>query len=135
MLEEQLNRAKQKIHSFQQHSADTVGPGQEHEELRRRVESGVRELWYFVRSEVRKLDQTHGPLRRRLTDNLLHDLGTQQRSIMTDLFHFSHVDGAGDWRQKEANRDTTPHDEEDKRDTTPHKEKVETAKYPMYPSL
>ncbi|XP_031437164.1 alpha-(1,6)-fucosyltransferase isoform X1 [Clupea harengus] len=100
-LEEQLIRAKEKIHSYQQRSGD-VGPGQEHEELRRKIENGVRELWYFFRSEVKKLGHTEGTIRHRHTDNLLQDLGHQQRSIMSDLYYLSQADGAGDWREKEA---------------------------------
>ncbi|KAA0708229.1 Alpha-(1,6)-fucosyltransferase [Triplophysa tibetana] len=100
-LEEQLSRAKQQIHGFQRLSGE-VGPGRDQEELRRKVENGVRELWYFIRSEIQKMShvtpagrQTHG-------DVLLQDLGHQQRSIMMDLYELSQADGAGDWREKEA---------------------------------
>lgn len=100
-LEEQLSRAKQKIHSFQRLSGE-VGPGREQEELRRKVENGVKELWYFIRSEIQKLSHINPTDRQKHTDTLLQDLGHQQRTIMTDLHRLSHADGAGDWREKEA---------------------------------
>ncbi|XP_052441865.1 alpha-(1,6)-fucosyltransferase-like [Carassius gibelio] len=100
-LEEQLSRAKQKIHSFQRLSGD-VGPGREQEELRRKVENGVKELWYFIHSEIQKLSHVEPSDRQKHTETLLQDLGHQQRTIMTDLQDLSQADGAGDWRQKEA---------------------------------
>ncbi|KAL0967593.1 hypothetical protein UPYG_G00254210 [Umbra pygmaea] len=99
-LEDQLTRAKQKIYSFQRLTGD--GPGPTQEELRRRVENGVRELWYFVRSEVKKLGHEQAGERPRQADNLLQELGHQQRSIMTDLYYLSQADGVGEWREKEA---------------------------------
>uniref|UniRef100_A0A8C7FLY4 Alpha-(1,6)-fucosyltransferase n=1 Tax=Oncorhynchus kisutch TaxID=8019 RepID=A0A8C7FLY4_ONCKI len=78
------------------------GPGPTQEELRRRVENGVRELWYFVRSEVKSLGHVEAGERPRQADTLLQDLGHQQRSIMTDLYYLSQADGVGDWRVKEA---------------------------------
>lgn len=56
------------------------GPGPTQEELRRRVENGVRELWYFVRSEVKKLGHVEAGERPRQADTLIQDLGHQQRS-------------------------------------------------------
>ncbi|XP_073672812.1 alpha-(1,6)-fucosyltransferase-like [Garra rufa] len=100
-LEEQLSRAKQKIHSFQRLSGD-VGPGREQEELRRKVENGVKELWYFIRSEIQKLSHGDPSDRQKHSEALLQDLGHQQRTIMTDLHDLSQADGAGDWREKEA---------------------------------
>ncbi|KAL7871428.1 hypothetical protein SRHO_G00064110 [Serrasalmus rhombeus] len=100
-LEEQLSRAKQKIHNYQRLFGD-AGPGREEEEYRRKVEKGVRELWYFVRSEVKKLSHVDPAVLQKHTDTLLQDLGHQQRSIMTDLHYLSQADGAGEWREKEA---------------------------------
>uniref|UniRef100_A0A4W5P6M4 Alpha-(1,6)-fucosyltransferase n=1 Tax=Hucho hucho TaxID=62062 RepID=A0A4W5P6M4_9TELE len=79
-----------------------ASPGPTQEELRRRVENGVRELWYFVRSEVKNLGHVEAGERPRQANTLLQDLGHQQRSIMTDLYYLSQADGVGDWRVKEA---------------------------------
>uniref|UniRef100_A0A3Q3X5C2 Alpha-(1,6)-fucosyltransferase n=1 Tax=Mola mola TaxID=94237 RepID=A0A3Q3X5C2_MOLML len=73
-LEEELTRAKQKIHSFQKLTGDG-----KHEELRRRVENGVKEFWYFVRSEVKKLANVEPGEGQKYADALLQDLGHQER--------------------------------------------------------
>ncbi|MEQ2165403.1 hypothetical protein GOODEAATRI_016497 [Goodea atripinnis] len=99
-LEDQLTRAKQKIHSFQKLTGDAPGPTQE--ELRRKVENGIKEFWYFVRSEVKKLSNVEPSERQKYADTLLQDLGNQERSIMTDLYYLSQADGVGEWRMKEA---------------------------------
>uniref|UniRef100_A0A4W5NWL2 Alpha-(1,6)-fucosyltransferase n=1 Tax=Hucho hucho TaxID=62062 RepID=A0A4W5NWL2_9TELE len=83
-------------------SCKICSPGPTQEELRRRVENGVRELWYFVRSEVKNLGHVEAGERPRQANTLLQDLGHQQRSIMTDLYYLSQADGVGDWRVKEA---------------------------------
>lgn len=55
------------------------GPGPTQEELRRRVENGVKEFWYFVRSEVKKLASVEPSDRQKYADTLLQDLGHQER--------------------------------------------------------
>ena len=57
-----------------------AGPGRNQEELRRKVDTGVKELWYFVRSEVKKLGSMESSALQKHTDTLLQDLGHQQRS-------------------------------------------------------
>lgn len=56
-----------------------AGPGPTQEELRRRVENGVKEFWYFVRSEVKKLANVEPSERQKYADALLQDLGHQER--------------------------------------------------------
>lgn len=56
-----------------------AGPGPTQEELRRRVENGVKEFWYFVRSEVKKLANAEPSERQKYADTLLQDLGHQER--------------------------------------------------------
>lgn len=58
----------------------SVGPGREQEELRRKVENGVKELWYFIHSEIQKLSHVELSDRPKHTETLLQDLGHQQRS-------------------------------------------------------
>lgn len=55
------------------------GPGPTQEELRRRVDNGVKEFWYFVRSEVKKLATIDQNERQKYADTLLQDLGHQER--------------------------------------------------------
>lgn len=66
-------------------SYPAAGPGPTQEELRRRVENGVKEFWYFVRSEVKKLANVDPSERQKYTDTLLQDLGHQERWININL--------------------------------------------------
>lgn len=56
-----------------------LGPGPTQEELRRKAENGVKEFWYFVRNEVKKLANTELSERQKYADTLLQDLGHQER--------------------------------------------------------
>ncbi|XP_029281696.1 alpha-(1,6)-fucosyltransferase [Cottoperca gobio] len=85
-----------------QRGREAVRPWAHSGELRRTVENGVKEFWYFVRSEVKKLANAELSERQKYTDTLLQDLGHQERSIMTDLYYLSQADGVGEWRIKEA---------------------------------
>nr|XP_023964029.2 alpha-(1,6)-fucosyltransferase-like [Chrysemys picta bellii]XP_042708525.1 alpha-(1,6)-fucosyltransferase-like [Chrysemys picta bellii]XP_042708526.1 alpha-(1,6)-fucosyltransferase-like [Chrysemys picta bellii]XP_042708527.1 alpha-(1,6)-fucosyltransferase-like [Chrysemys picta bellii] len=100
-LEEQLLKAKEQIESYKKRTGD-AGMGKDHEILRRRIENGAKELWFFLQSELKKLKNLEGSELQRHVDEFLSDLGHQERSIMTDLYYLSQTDGAGDWREKEA---------------------------------
>lgn len=61
------------------------GPGRKQEELRRKIENGVRELWYFVRSEVKKLGHIEtGELQKHISMQL-QDLGHHQRCFIKHI--------------------------------------------------
>ncbi|XP_078089508.1 alpha-(1,6)-fucosyltransferase isoform X1 [Mustelus asterias] len=100
-LEEQLIKAKEQLEIFKKQPSH-AGPGKEHEELRRKIENGVKELWFFVQSEIKKVKHLEGEEAQRQADSLLENLGHQQRSIMTDVYYLSQTDGADKWREKEA---------------------------------
>ena len=59
------------------------GPGLYHEQIRRRIQNGVVELWYYISSEVNKIKTIatkkgyHDILTR--TDEILDDGATQER--------------------------------------------------------
>lgn len=68
-----------------------TGPGRKHEELRRMIENGVRELWYFVRSEVKKLGHVDtGELQKHI-NMLLQDLGHHQRCLTNTHTKYMHT--------------------------------------------
>lgn len=46
------------------------------------MENGVKEFWYFVRSEVKKLASAEPGERQKYTDALLQDLGHQERCAL-----------------------------------------------------
>uniref|UniRef100_A0A8D0H842 Alpha-(1,6)-fucosyltransferase n=1 Tax=Sphenodon punctatus TaxID=8508 RepID=A0A8D0H842_SPHPU len=100
-LEEQLTKAKEQIESYKKQTGD-AGLGKDHEILRRRIENGAKELWFFLQSELKKLKNLEGNELQRNIDEFLFDLGHQERSIMTDLYYLSQTDGTGEWREKEA---------------------------------
>ncbi|XP_018429132.1 PREDICTED: alpha-(1,6)-fucosyltransferase-like, partial [Nanorana parkeri] len=102
-LEEQLLKAKEQIEMYKQQSSSSVASiGKDHEILRRAIENGAKEFWYFVQSELKKLKHVDRNELQRRVDELLADMGIQQRSVMTDLYYLSQTDGAGDWREREA---------------------------------
>lgn len=43
------------------------------------MENGVKEFWYFVRSEVKKLGKVDPNERQKYAETLLEDLGHQER--------------------------------------------------------
>ncbi|ELW70847.1 Alpha-(1,6)-fucosyltransferase [Tupaia chinensis] len=100
VLEEQLVKAKEQIENYKKQTRN--GLGKDHEILRRRIENGAKELWFFLQSELKKLKNLEGNELQRHADEFLSDLGHHERSIMTDLYYLSQTDGAGDWREKEA---------------------------------
>nr|XP_054096008.1 alpha-(1,6)-fucosyltransferase isoform X1 [Callithrix jacchus]XP_054096009.1 alpha-(1,6)-fucosyltransferase isoform X1 [Callithrix jacchus]XP_054096010.1 alpha-(1,6)-fucosyltransferase isoform X1 [Callithrix jacchus]XP_054096011.1 alpha-(1,6)-fucosyltransferase isoform X1 [Callithrix jacchus]XP_054096012.1 alpha-(1,6)-fucosyltransferase isoform X1 [Callithrix jacchus]XP_054096013.1 alpha-(1,6)-fucosyltransferase isoform X1 [Callithrix jacchus]XP_054096014.1 alpha-(1,6)-fucosyltransferase i len=100
VLEEQLVKAKEQIENYKKQTRN--GLGKDHEILRRRIENGAKELWFFLQSELKKLKNLEGNELQRHADEFLLDLGHHERSIMTDLYYLSQTDGAGDWREKEA---------------------------------
>ncbi|XP_044514001.1 alpha-(1,6)-fucosyltransferase-like [Gracilinanus agilis] len=100
-LEEQLLKAKEEIENHKKQTRG-VGLGKNYEILRRKIENGAKELWFFLQSELKKLKNLEGSDLKRHVDEFLFDLGHQERSIMTDLYYLSQADGAGDWREKEV---------------------------------
>lgn len=53
--------------------------GKDHELLRRAIENGAKEFWYFVQSELKKLKNMGKNELQRHVDELLVDMGDQQR--------------------------------------------------------
>lgn len=57
----------------------TAGLGKDHEILRRRIENGAKELWFFLQSELKKLKNLEGSVLQRHADEFLSDLGHHER--------------------------------------------------------
>lgn len=57
------------------------GLGKDHEILRRRIENGAKELWFFLQSELKKLKNLEGGELQRRVDEFLSDLGHQERYL------------------------------------------------------
>lgn len=57
----------------------TADLGKDHELLRRRIENGAKELWFFLQSELKKLKNLEGNELQRHADEFLSDLGHHER--------------------------------------------------------
>ncbi|NXW07966.1 FUT8 fucosyltransferase, partial [Fregetta grallaria] len=79
-LEEQLLKAKEQIENYKKRTGDG-GLGKDHEILRRRIENGAKELWFFLQSELKKLKNLEGNELQRRIDEFLSDLGHQERYL------------------------------------------------------
>lgn len=94
-------------------NADDVGyvsqkedPSAQYEMLRRRLSNNIQEFWYFISSEVIKLQKQVNDLAPDLMASLnnLLNLGAQQkRSLLHDMEKLAEADGYSTWREKEAN--------------------------------
>uniref|UniRef100_A0A8C4QCX5 Alpha-(1,6)-fucosyltransferase n=1 Tax=Eptatretus burgeri TaxID=7764 RepID=A0A8C4QCX5_EPTBU len=80
---------------------NSPGPGAEQERLQRKVENGVKELWFFVRSELKKLQEEASQSKDKIS-SLLEDMGDRHRSILIDLELLSDAGGRDEWRAREA---------------------------------
>uniref|UniRef100_A0A3Q2YCT1 Alpha-(1,6)-fucosyltransferase n=1 Tax=Hippocampus comes TaxID=109280 RepID=A0A3Q2YCT1_HIPCM len=99
-LEDQLTRAKQKIHTFQKLTGDGKPSSDELAGSRTsKYERAYVLLLWLVLSFLKKKKKNE---RQKYAETLLTDLGNQQRSIMADLYYLSQADGVGEWRMKEA---------------------------------
>lgn len=65
----------------------TAGLGKDHEILRRRIENGAKELWFFLQSELKKLKNLEGNELQRHVDEFLSDLGHHERYTFYFTFH------------------------------------------------
>ncbi|KAK2104352.1 Alpha-(1,6)-fucosyltransferase [Saguinus oedipus] len=78
VLEEQLVKAKEQIENYKKQTRN--GLGKDHEILRRRIENGAKELWFFLQSELKKLKNLEGNELQRHADEFLLDLGHHERN-------------------------------------------------------
>ncbi|KAF2892960.1 hypothetical protein ILUMI_13212 [Ignelater luminosus] len=81
-------------------------PSTQYEILRRRISNNIQELWYFINSEVLKLQRQVNDAAPELLPSLKHilDLGVQhKRWLLRDMDKLAEADGYATWREKEAN--------------------------------
>lgn len=111
-LQERLKRAETLL---QQSSGGVNGEGfqvsahgeptAEYEQLRRRLKNGVHEFWYFMSSELHKLQkqaQSHSPQMVSKIDRMLEMGQEHQMALFTDLSSLQKADRYDEWREKEA---------------------------------
>ncbi|XP_077866005.1 alpha-(1,6)-fucosyltransferase-like [Saccoglossus kowalevskii] len=79
------------------------GPSPDHEKLRRRIDNGVTEIWYYIKSKLNKIKKTSDKDQiDEQIDEILVDGGDQQRSILTDIYLLGVSGGIDMWRENEA---------------------------------
>ncbi|KOB78961.1 Alpha 1,6-fucosyltransferase [Operophtera brumata] len=73
------------------------GPTQEYENLRRRIYSNTKELWYYVNHELSKLKNDEDRIKA-----ILEQVADRKRSLLSDQEMLPELDGHQDWRHIEA---------------------------------
>lgn len=76
-------------------------PSREYEHIRRKIDNGVVELWYYMTAQLNKLKGKLEPEQKKEVERILENGGHQKRSIITDVFNLSQYDGYEDWRKEE----------------------------------
>jgi glycoprotein 6-alpha-L-fucosyltransferase len=88
----------------QTHSTSSNEPDLAHEKLRRKIENGVQEYWFYVRSELSKVKETvkenTGVVAK--MNNIIEDGRDQTHVLLTDLYNLSMSNGHDMWRKKES---------------------------------
>ena len=115
-VERRLDEANQKLaelqlHGNTHHSANAVvstnhsgAVTNEHEAIRRKIENGAVEFWYYMNSKLSRLkDQSQGNIGVvSYINDMLEDGIDHYRTIITDLYNLSQSSGTGDWRFHES---------------------------------
>ncbi|XP_026330680.1 alpha-(1,6)-fucosyltransferase isoform X2 [Hyposmocoma kahamanoa] len=76
------------------------GPSEEYETLRRRIYTNTKELWYYIKSELRKVLNDNDKTSR--IEAVLKDVGERKRSLLFDQQKLAEIDGHNEWRRLEA---------------------------------
>ncbi|XP_052742141.1 alpha-(1,6)-fucosyltransferase [Bicyclus anynana] len=76
------------------------GASEEYENLRRRVFSNSKELWYFINHELTKLKGEDGQSEK--IQAILDQVADRKRSLLSDQQKLTEIDGYHEWRKTEA---------------------------------
>ncbi|XP_026741554.1 alpha-(1,6)-fucosyltransferase [Trichoplusia ni] len=76
------------------------GPTEDYENLRRRIYSNTKELWYYVNHELTKVLQEDNKAEKIQT--ILDQIAERKRSLLSDQQELPNLDGYKDWRIAEA---------------------------------
>ncbi|XP_072942297.1 alpha-(1,6)-fucosyltransferase [Epargyreus clarus] len=76
------------------------GPTEEYENLRRRIFSNTKEIWYYVNHELTKLLKEE--IKPEKIQAILDEVGERKRTILSDQQKLPELDGYHEWRQAEA---------------------------------
>ncbi|XP_032517976.2 alpha-(1,6)-fucosyltransferase [Danaus plexippus] len=76
------------------------GPSEEYENLRRRIYSNTKEIWYFINHELTKL--VNDDVQPEKVQAILDQVADRKRSLLSDQEKLPKLDGYEDWRRSEA---------------------------------
>ncbi|GAB6022444.1 Alpha-(1,6)-fucosyltransferase [Chamberlinius hualienensis] len=83
-------------------SEEIYTPHKEVEKLQRRIYRGVKELWYYVSAELKKLKKLSGEDKiHNQIDEILEDGAEHRRTIFVDLYNLSRANGRYNWVRRE----------------------------------
>ncbi|XP_014253946.1 alpha-(1,6)-fucosyltransferase [Cimex lectularius] len=78
-------------------------PSLEYEKLRRRLQMGVEEMWYFISSQVKQIQKSKSsPQLATHLNKILEEGVEHKRSLLKDVSRLGELDGFAGWRLKEA---------------------------------
>lgn len=76
------------------------GPSEEYENLRRRIYTNTKELWYYINHELTKVMKEDKSEER--IQAILDQVGDRKRSLLSDQLTLEELDNNHEWRQLEA---------------------------------
>ncbi|XP_012276842.1 alpha-(1,6)-fucosyltransferase [Orussus abietinus] len=81
-------------------------PSLQYEELRRRVQNNIQEMWYYVSAEFKRFKKNADELSYEQKEREMHialkNVWEHKRSLSMDMERLAQVDGYNEWREKEA---------------------------------
>lgn len=103
-LEIKLNTASKGKKNSKEKPLGFKEPSCEFEETRRHVEDGVMEMWYYLKSELKKLNDSVG-MNSAASQSLmvlLEEVAEHKRILLHDMGKLKNLDGLEEWREHEA---------------------------------
>ncbi|CAH2041646.1 unnamed protein product, partial [Iphiclides podalirius] len=76
------------------------GPSEEYENLRRRIHSNTKEIWYYINHELGKLELDDRKAEQ--VQTILSQVADRKRSLLSDQQKLPELDGYQEWRRNEA---------------------------------
>ncbi|KPJ05914.1 Alpha-(1,6)-fucosyltransferase [Papilio xuthus] len=76
------------------------GPSEEYENLRRRIYSNTKEIWYYINHEIGKLIADE--VKADSLQAILNQVADRKRSLLSDQEKLPELDGYKEWRETEA---------------------------------
>ncbi|XP_071440949.1 alpha-(1,6)-fucosyltransferase [Hetaerina americana] len=105
LLEESSRKGDVDVLKMEGEGDEPKAPSLEYEMTRRRVADGVRELWYYMGSQLKQLKALASPRFKQLAERIDHVLkegAEHKRALLMDVNRLADVDGYGPWREMES---------------------------------